>query len=481
MGTGVILRGMDSGNVAVDPVGTFRRELAPIEATDGGVDRSWVRTYLLTAGVGTAIILLIFLAYEIVERAWLLDRLDSTDIHRLHRARGIGTSVVIGTWAFFNIRSMRRRYEGAFARAYFDLSGAFEQRTHALGRAQQFSERLFDALRDRLVVLDRKGRVLKANQVARAVVGDGEVGRPCRMKGKECRASGCVGQRALAEGAPVLGDVRADASGRIFSIDAYPLLDPETGEEVALEVARDITEAKRLEAQLLAQEKLAALGVLAAGIAHDIANPLASMSSELELLENEKDAEVVRRSVGVLQRHLDRIGRTLREMTDFARRRGDEHADVCIQEAVEDALRMVRHDPRARRVRFELDVPERLPHLRLIEDQLVMMLVNLLINALDAMPSGGSIVVSARETEQGVDVEVADTGSGMTPEVAERALEPLFTTKPRGHGTGLGLTVTAATMRAASGTIELETALECGTTVRLRFPSAVILRAEGEP
>jgi signal transduction histidine kinase len=475
---------MESGIPVVDSLAALRplpdvvrggKPAAPLD------HRSWARTWLMTAGVGTAIIALIFVAYELLERAWLLERCDTQEIFRFHVARGVGTSIVIGTWAFFNIRAMRRRYEVAFARTYAELSAAFDERTRALARAQQFSERLFDALRDRLVVVDRHGHVLKTNRVARAAVGAVEPGGMCRMKGADCRRAGCVALRALENGAPVLGDVRTDAAGRIFSIDAYPVLDPETGAEVVLEVARDVTEAKQLEAQLAAQEKLAALGVLAAGIAHDIANPLASISSEIELLETEKDVHGVRRSVAVLQRHLDRISRTLREMTDFARRRGEDREHVSIDEAVEDALRMVRHDPRARRVRFELRVPDGLPRLLLVEDRLVMMLVNLLINGLDAMPNGGSVAVAARHVEDGVVLEVTDTGAGMTPEVRQRALEPLFTTKASGHGTGLGLTVTADSMRAVGGDVEIESEPGQGTTIRLRFPGAVLMPPKEEP
>jgi signal transduction histidine kinase len=443
--------------------------------------RSWARTWLQTAGVGTAIIALIFVAYEILERTWLLERCDTEQLFRFHVARGVGTSIVIGTWAFFNIRAARRRYENAIARTYAELSAAFDQRAQVLARAQQFSERMFDALRDRLVVVDRQGRVLKTNRVARAAVGATVPGGKCRMQGADCRRAGCVALRALERGAPVLGDVRADAAGRIFSIDAYPVLDPESGDEVVLEVARDVTEAKQLEAQLAAQEKLAALGVLAAGIAHDIANPLASISSELELLETEEDVHGVRRSIDVLQRHLDRISRALRDMTDFARRRGEDREHVSIPEAVEDALRMVRHDPRARRVRFEQDVPDALPRLLLVEDRLVMMLVNLLINGLDAMPNGGSIAIRARPAGDGLAIELTDTGVGMTPEVRQRALEPLFTTKASGRGTGLGLTVTAGSMRAAGGRVEIESELGRGSTIRLQFPSAVLMPHKEEP
>jgi signal transduction histidine kinase len=263
-------------------------------------------------------------------------------------------------------------------------------------------------------------------------------------------------------------------SGRIYSVDAYPVPDLGGGGPLVIVSARDITEAKQLEAMVRYQEKLAALGVLSAGIAHDIANPLASMSSELEMLEGESDLGRVRESIGVLRGQIRRIDRTLREMTDFARRRGDDVSSVRVHVAVADALRMVRHDPRARRVTFAVDVAEDLPPIRMVEDHLVMALVNLVINALDAMPDGGTLTIRSLRSAGGVTLTIADTGVGMTDEVRRRAIEPLFTTKARGRGTGLGLSVSADVLRAAGGSLSIAGAPGKGTTVTLHFGSSAM-------
>jgi signal transduction histidine kinase len=288
--------------------------------------------------------------------------------------------------------------------------------------------------------------------------------------------------RALSEGRAIVGEVvRTDPrTGRIYAVDAYPVPDPETGLDLVIEAARDITEARQLEIRLRSQEKLAALGVLAAGIAHDIGNPLASMSSELELLEAERDLARVHGSLAVVGKQIGRISRTLREMTDFARRRGDERSLVSVQVAVEDALRMVRHDPRARRITIESEVAQGLPELSMVEDHLVMVLVNLLINAFDAMPQGGSVQLQAEPDLGGVLVWVKDSGAGMTPEVRRRALEPLFTTKPGGTGTGLGLTVSADLMHSVGGSLEIDSELGVGTQVRLRFPATAAAAGDQE-
>lgn len=271
---------------------------------------------------------------------------------------------------------------------------------------------------------------------------------------------------------PVIGErVQSDPkSGRIFSIDAFPVPDLDGTGPLVIESAHDITEQRRLEAHVRYQEKLAALGVLSAGIAHDIANPLASMSSELEMLEDETDPARLRASFGVLRGQVSRIDRSLREMTDFARRRGDEATSVPVAEAVDDALRMVRHDPRARKVSFEVDIAPELPKLRMVEDHLVMVLVNLIINAFDAMPDGGTLAVRARRDAGGLTLTV----SGMTDEVKKRATEPLFTTKGGGRGTGLGLSVSSEILASAKGTLGIDSTRGHGTTVRLHFGAAAV-------
>ncbi|MFO0590043.1 MAG: ATP-binding protein [Polyangiaceae bacterium] len=240
--------------------------------------------------------------------------------------------------------------------------------------------------------------------------------------------------------------------------------------ELALAMEKRIAEGKQLEAHLRHQEKMAALGVLSAGIAHDIANPLASMSSELEMLEGETDLHRVHESVAELRRQVSRIDRTLREMTHFARRRAEDVTSLPLHVAIDDAVRMVRHDPRARKIRIDVDVQRDLPNVRAVEDHLVMVFVNLVINAFDAMPDGGELRIEGRRDGDRTIVTVRDNGVGMDEEVRRRALEPLFTTKQGGKGTGLGLSVSAGVIEAAGGTIDIASRPGEGTLVTICFP-----------
>ena len=164
-----------------------------------------------------------------------------------------------------------------------------------------------------------------------------------------------------------------------------------------------------------------------------------------------------------------RIDRILREMTDFARRRSAESTDVPVAIAVDDALRMIRHDPRARAVQFKVDASATLPHVHVVEDHLVMVLVNLVLNALDAMPQGGELTIAARSIGPHVRISVSDTGCGMDEVTLRRSTEPLYTTKP-GRGTGLGLSIAQDVLRAARGSLDIDSAPGRGTTVHLTFP-----------
>lgn len=432
----------------------------------------WMLMWARTALVGTAVLAGVFVLYEIAEQLWLREHYDTDALFRFHIWRGAGASVLLASWTFFNVWRLRRRYDEFFQRAYAELETAMLERTQDLTRTKAFLERLFDALSDRLLVVDAQGRVLRANRVAAEALGGEPHGDACGFRGSLCQpGDGCVAMQAIGSGRPVIGScVRRDPhSGRVFAVDAYPVPGPDGRAEAAIEVARDITGEQQLQAQLRDQEKLAALGVLAAGVAHDIANPLASMSSELELLEGEQDAAVVRASAGVLREQIARIDRTLREMTDFARRRSAESRDMPVALAVDDALRMIRHDPRARAVRFRVDVPATLPHIHVVEDHLVMVLVNLLLNALDAMPDGGELAIQGSCIGPHLRISVRDTGCGMDETTVRRATEPLFTTKP-GRGTGLGLSIARDVLRAAGGSLDIDSAPGLGTTIHLTFP-----------
>ncbi len=437
---------------------------------------SWRSVGVRVFGVGAFILTAFFGAYEIVERT-LLEGAPGQLIHRLHIARGVGAALLLAGWSLRTTLEARRHADREFARRAARLRAEIDRRTRALAQSQAFTESLFDSLRDRVIVTDASGRVVKSNAAARAAAGCPVEGRVCAEVFPEC-ASRCTSRVAGVQRAPSPRPlvVRDPRSGRVWSIESYPMRFGAPG--LVLEVARDVTEEKRLEALVRHQEKMASLGVLAAGIAHDIGNPLASISSELEMLDGEEDLSRIRESLEVLRAHVDRIARILREIVDFARRR-DEDGSGCVDvgAAVRDALRLLRHDRRTREVTIVEKIADGLPCVNLSEDHLLLVVVNLLLNALDATAGGGTVVVEAATTEDGcVRIRVSDDGHGMDPEVLERATEPLFTTKGDRGGTGLGLSVSQSTIREAGGDLELRSTPGRGTDVTFTLPAVTTVQ-----
>jgi len=233
---------------------------------------------------------------------------------------------------------------------------------------------------------------------------------------------------------------------------------------------------KNLEQQLLhlAQaEKLAAVGKLAAGIAHEINNPLANISLNVELLKKELQGGAtpeagLDKRFSAIERNIDRASRIARELLHFSRRKEDILAPVDLNEVVSGCLTLLGSRRHGYRIETRL-LP--LPPVMAVAVKVEEVLLNVLLNAMDASPVGGLITISASIQDGEALLTVADQGTGIAPEHLNQAIEPFYTTKEVGHGTGLGLSICYSIMELFRGRIELDSTVGGGTTVRLFFPS----------
>jgi signal transduction histidine kinase len=242
-------------------------------------------------------------------------------------------------------------------------------------------------------------------------------------------------------------------------------------------MAEDIERLRALNEHLVRAEKLAAAGALAAGVAHEVNNPLASISSLIQILqtrpllpENEPEA---REMLRLASTQIARISQVLRDMTDFARQRPPARAPLDLARVVESSLRLASFDKAFKRLRITTDFDAGLPQIPADADQLQQVFLNLLLNARDAMPEGGELRVRSffDETAAEAVVEVSDDGHGIAPEVLPRVFDPFFTTKGVGRGTGLGLAVCYGIVTAHGGRITVESDAGHGTTVRVALPA----------
>lgn len=237
-------------------------------------------------------------------------------------------------------------------------------------------------------------------------------------------------------------------------------------------VAGDIEQLQVINDGLIRTEKLATAGVLAAGVAHEVNNPLASISSLAQTLQKRAADAADRETLETILGEISRISSILRDLTDFARAPEPRRAPCDLNRIVEASLRLVAVDRRLKRLDVVSELEADLPSLLLDADQLQQVMMNLLLNAGDSTPEGGRLTVRTRHDRSlgAVEVTVTDTGDGIPPDVIRRVFDPFFTTKPPGHGTGLGLSVCYGIVSAHGGQIDIESPPGGGTAVRIRLP-----------
>jgi signal transduction histidine kinase len=245
--------------------------------------------------------------------------------------------------------------------------------------------------------------------------------------------------------------------------------------ELEARIAERTRELQEAQAHVLHQEKMAAFGLLAAGIAHEVGNPLTSISSMVQILQRRDSDPYTLNKLALVSGQLQRIRTTLRELIEFSRPASSERARVSLGEILDEALNIAKYYKRMRgRISSPL-LPPDLPPLFAVRDQLVQVFLNLVLNAIDATDRDGRIDLAVVRRAGGVEVSVRDNGSGIAPEDAARLFQPYFTTKK--HGTGLGLFVTRQLVTEHDGTVTFESRVGEGTTFRVFLP---LTAANGE-
>jgi signal transduction histidine kinase len=231
---------------------------------------------------------------------------------------------------------------------------------------------------------------------------------------------------------------------------------------------------RTLEGQLIRAEKLATTGVLAAGIAHEVGTPLGIIRARAELLLDQLGSAQGRRALDAIIQQIDRISSIIRQVLDFSHSQAVERKRVPPAPALQAVLDLLDHRFRQQRLTVRTTLDPGLPDIAADPNQLQQVLINLILNACDASPSGGNIQISVARSNDSTFVtwEIRDEGSGIAQENLLAVFDPFFTTKKRGEGTGLGLPVATSIIRNHGGDITLASDAGKGTTVTFRWPTA---------
>ena len=232
---------------------------------------------------------------------------------------------------------------------------------------------------------------------------------------------------------------------------------------------------RKSQIEMAQREKMVAIGQMASGIAHEIGNPLNSLSSVVQYLGRKITNPEVKEQFGIIDNQVRRISDILMHLLGLARPAGNECTWLDVNKIIDDTLSLVRYDKRARLVRIESISENDLPTVWLKRQNLEQVLLNVFLNALDAMASRTDkkerILRVTREIEDGmIEIQVIDNGIGMNEQIRQRSFEPFFSTKETGRGTGLGLYISRILVEEISGTIVLKDNMNNGTTVIIRLP-----------
>ena len=371
------------------------------------------------------------------------------------------------------------------------LYSRLQLKARELDRMRQFSDSIVESLNDGLVVLDLEDRVIRWNAGMERLYGlspQSAIGETLdsvfdqsfvdRMRRAKIDApTGTVFYRV-----PLLSwhrDGDADDRSRLLvNVATAPLVTPDGHTSGMMVIIEDMTKRVQLEEQLQISEKMASIGLLAAGVAHEVNTPLTGISSFTQmLLEGSDPDDPKTKLLEKIEGQTFRAAKIVNGLLNLARPgRPDASGPVDLNVVVNDVLALVDHQLVANSVTVRRELSAAPVMVQGVEFKLQQVLLNLFLNARDAMPTGGWLRIQTRRVEHEAMVEVSDTGAGIPADVLSRIYDPFFTTKVPGQGTGLGLSVTYGVLQEHHGSIECDSTPGQGTRFTLTFPLAVPTR-----
>ncbi len=346
-----------------------------------------------------------------------------------------------------------------------------------LSTMRTYTQNVVESMVNGLVSVDESGIITTINQMAAQIIGIDESSAEGQHISNVLRSGDFSIQELLATDKPIFEReiIYQCSEGLIpLSVSSSQLKD-ETGKVMgAVIIIRDMREIKELQEKVRRVERLASLGRLAAGIAHEIRNPLSSIRGFAHYFQGKfdpetKDVKYAKAMVG----EIDRLNRIIEALLDFARPAEPELQPCSIEDVLNHVLQLIQTDVNAKEVKVVTDIEDDIPNVMLDRDQMIQVLLNILLNAVNAVDKDGEISVSICMEMDTLQIGISDTGSGIPPENLPRVFDPFFTTKK--DGTGLGLSIVHRIIENHNGEIGVESKPEKGTTFTVRLP----LRKEG--
>ncbi len=339
------------------------------------------------------------------------------------------------------------------------------ERTAELLAEKEKLNTIVSAMGSGLLLLDKKGVVQWSNQMADDMAGMYLVGRSCEELCAECEVSSSYSQGNIET---VLASNLFGQQGKYYQVTTAPIKGPDGKTSGYIRLIHDVTEIRKMEEQMSNSEKLASIGRLAAGIAHEIGNPLTSVFSFVQILREMEQDEFKKDSLQTIYFHINRISEILKQLSGYSKMPAVESRQCQVNDIIESSVNLIQFDKRAKDVNIRKELAPVLPMAMADANQLSQVFVNLILNAIDAMPEGGSLTVKSMLRENMVVAQFEDTGVGIPKENLMKIFDPFYTTKEK--GTGLGLAVSYNIIKKMDGTLTVESEVGVGTVFTVAVP-----------
>jgi two-component system, NtrC family, sensor kinase len=363
-----------------------------------------------------------------------------------------------------------------------NLYHSIETKALALERLKIYTENIIESINVAVIALDLDGKIGSCNRAFEALYGvkrDQILGTPVEslmssdVISSIHKAAGKNGWD-LSSGSSIfkqyIKNRRNDSL--IVNLSVIPLLDSADNNSGCLIVLDDITEKVRMEDQLLQAEKLSSVGLLAAGVAHEVNTPLTGISSYTQMLLKEMPETDHRKPIlEKIEKQTFRAAEIVNGLLNFARINGGEYHDVDVNKLIGESISLLDHQMRQNHIKLSIALDPSIPAVYGNSGKLQQVFINLFLNAKDAMPSGGELTVVSSMNDSMVTIDIEDTGVGISGDDIKRIYDPFFTTKKTGKGTGLGLAVTYGIVQEHGGRISVDSAPGKGAHFKLKFPT----------
>ncbi|HKV26056.1 MAG TPA: ATP-binding protein [Candidatus Acidoferrum sp.] len=356
------------------------------------------------------------------------------------------------------------------------LYNSLEQKALEIVRLKDFSENIVESLNVGVLAVDLEGLVESWNTRMEQLFGvarQDALGRSLESLLPEELASE-IEARGGEEQITGIYKHRLQHHGRSLTLNVSitPLVS-KTGERIGrLLLFDDVTQRERMAEQMSQTEKLTSLGLLAAGVAHEVNTPLAVISNYIQMLAKQMpDGDPRQSIIEKIVKQTFRASEIVNNLLNFSRTGAAEAADIDVNRVVEETLSLVSHPLKTSQIQVVRHFGETLPPVRGSANKLQQVFLNLFLNARDAMPGGGLLEVRTGAHNGSVEIEVADTGAGISREHINRIFDPFFTTKANGRGTGLGLSISYGIIKEHSGKIDVRSTPGKGTSFHLELPA----------